>query len=337
MRRAINKLSLLFLLSLFCFVPAANAQIDQWGYWNNGVSESWWFSAEDFTKGEADSAIEKWNEVGSQLKGADPNSWYGDYFRGDETHGIFFRVSDTNFVMVRVDKCAARVMSLSYGTVRFTSTQFQLQPQFAKSAKSQHAHDTASFAFDFVGVKWRKTLMLVAETEMPDFGDYVAGLGKYNYSDFRYWLGNEFFNKLGPAYSIENSDQPQVPQGYEHFLKEPITATITAVKSRTVKKNYSYENPDGTGASNFEPVSLTTVTIDAGSAHGLKRGMFLRVVRPNENESVRLLQVGKFSSTGVIARDLIDGHEKFFDGDTEQLRPYPRIQSGWRLTTSHLR
>ena len=333
MWRRIYQTSLLLLLGL-AVVPRVAAQIDRWGYWENGVSEAWWFSADEFTKVDADAAIAKWNQIGEELS-VSPNDWAGDYFRGDSTHGTFLRLSGSGFVMVDVDKCAARVMKLSFGGLQATPEKILLQAEFTNPSKVSHPHSSGAPLSAFVRVKWRGMLLLIAENEMSNFGDYVANLGKYNYSEFGYFPEDAFFfkNTSGQAH---NNGHPEVPKGYERFLKEPIKASITRVKSRTIKKEYSYENPDGTGTSYFHPVSLTVVTIDGGSDRGLKEGMFLHVISPDEGDSVRLLRVGRSTSTGVIIRDLIEGKELFLNESNEQ-RPSSKIRAGWQLTTSRLR
>ena len=334
MNLATFKINLFPALFLLLTASPATAQIDRWGYWENGVSEPWWFSAEEFTQADADAAIARWNHIGEQLKNERSDEWSGHYFRGDSTHGTFLRWSKSGFVMVDVDKCQAKVIRLRYGKVESTPVRFVFASEYTNQPNSQHTPEWKRASLVFVPVKWGGAFMLIAEDEMAHFGDFVAGLGKYNYTDYDYFFRSEFLSKGGDA-DTKGSEEPQVPPAYQRFLKQPITASITSVKSRTVKKEYSYENPDGTGGSYLDPVSLTTVTIDAGSDHGLKRGMFLQVSN-REGDSVRLLKVEKLSSTGVIVRNLIDGEEKFFDDDRETLRPHSRIRAGWRLTTSHL-
>lgn len=321
-------------IAFTCFVPTATAQIDRWGYWENGVSEAWSFSPEQFSQKQADDAIAKWNQIGAVSK---TDEWSGDYFRGDDTHGTFLRWSKSGFVIVDVDKCAARVMGLSYGRVYPTEPLIRFNPEFENWPQTQHSHGSSKGVPSLVPVKWRGSSMLIAENEMAEFGDYVAGLGRFGYGEAGYFLSVPFYNKLKEKNSVEDKGPPQVPRGYDRFIKAPVAASITAVKSKAVRKTYSYENPDGTGGSYYEPVSLTTVTVDVGSDRGLKRGMFLYSVSPHEGDSVRLIRVGKLTSTGIIIRDMTDGKEMFFDANADQQRPHSKVQTGWRLTTSPLR
>ena len=81
------------------------------------------------------------------------------------------------------------------------------------------------------------------------------------------------------------------------------------------------------------PVNLMTVVVSAGTALGLKRGMFLNVIDPRQNERVRILRAGRTNSTGVIVRELDEnGQEVPFDHETGER--YPKIIAGRKLTTS---
>ncbi|HET6891555.1 MAG TPA: hypothetical protein VFH31_10665 [Pyrinomonadaceae bacterium] len=163
--------------ALFAFPHNSSAQLDQWAYWDNGVSESWWFSSADFGKEEAVTAVKLWQRIGEEIKEQQSDELGGDYFRGGETHGTFLRWSNkTGFVMAHVDKCQAKVMGLSYGRAEGSSTKIEFFPEFSKSHKSNHSHSQSSDLnrLRFVPVNWRGSIMLVAEHEMADFGDFVA-------------------------------------------------------------------------------------------------------------------------------------------------------------------
>jgi len=190
--------------------------------------------------------------------------------------------------------------------------------------------------------------MLIEESMMSDFGDYVAGLGKYNYRQGFFFLDYaEFFTRRRAAEDTQTPETPQtrtgeeadhaasvpvVPSGYERFLKRPIEANITAVGKRQMRNNYSYENADGSGAS-YARASLTFVTVNAGAARGLKRGMFLHVVNPAEGDVVRIIRVGRQTSNGVLIRILEEGDAETFYDD-QQPRSHSKVAAGWKLTTS---
>ena len=324
------------------------AQIDQWGYWQNGVSESWWFSKAEFTAPQADEAVLRWKNIGDELQNTHSSDWAGTYFTGTETHGTYMRWSaEKGFIIAHIDKCQAKVMGVTFGTVEVSPTVIKFLPEFNNvQNKHQHSHSGRVASIRFVPVKVDRALLMIKENEMPAFGDFIAGLGNYNFSDFHYVFTTEFPTKLAVEGQASSSidaeeDSPKgaspvvtVPAGYDRFLKRPIEATITNVGRKQVRKHYSYQNSDGTGVSFHEGVSLTTVTLSAGTTHGLKKGMFIRIVKPHEGERIRIVRAGKFSSTGIVIRSLVDGSETFFDGksDTDQL--HLKIVPGWKLTTA---
>jgi hypothetical protein len=269
----------------------------------------------------------------------------GDYFSGSDTHGTYMRWSEkAGFIIAHIDKCQAKVMSVTYGRVEVSPTLVQFFPEFNKTTMSQGhslSHSPALTALRFVPIEWGEAHLLVPEGEMSDFGDYIAGLGKYNYrSAFPLFEYTEFLTKSRSGSVVMSgeinvvSGSPVVPQSYEQFLKRPIEGVIAGVGRRVVKRDYSYQNPDGSGAS-YTLAALTFVTVSAGSANGLRPGMFLRVSAPDEGDIVRILRAGKFSSMGIVIRDLDENSkETFFDGDSEKYRAHSKIALGWQLTTS---
>ena len=336
---------ILIVLSLPIVELTTSAQRDQWGYWNNGITESWWFSAEEFTAEEAADAVARWDVIGSANGKQKTSAWEGDYFRGGDTHGTYVRWSRrTGYVMAHVDKCQAKVMALSYGRVEVTPTRVAFYPELNKKAGKSHASSHSDLGgppsvMRYVPVKWGSKLLLVDESEMSEFGDYLVGLGKFNgryglldleYEQFFARLENTTKdNSVGENLIINESDRPIVPIGDEHFLKRPIEATVTSIGKTRVAKKYSYETFDGAGITH-ERVLLTFVSVNAGTAQGLKPGMFLRVAKLATEDSVRIVRVGRSSSTAVVIRDLPQEAEPSRRRGEDSYK----IKAGWQLTTS---
>ena len=312
------------------------AQVDQWGAWENGITESWSLSSNTFTAQEAAEAIARWKLIGAN----EHDDWAGDYFSGGETHGTYVRWSRTGFVIADVDKCQALVMGVTYGRVEVTPALIQFIPEFKKSSNS-HAHGQTLThelaAVSLVPVKWRDELFLVPQDRIKDFSDYVAGLG-----DFNALLGlnlgdleESYFYSRYAGKNVVSVGTPVLPREYEHLLKRPITGTVTAVEGRSLRRNYSYEFTSKILSSVIEhkSASLTFIRVNVGSIHGARKGIFLRVSDPNLGETVRLIAVGRTSSKGVLVRDVARGRETYYD-DAQRERTYPRAAVGWRLTTA---
>ncbi|HEV3469229.1 MAG TPA: hypothetical protein VG148_07900 [Pyrinomonadaceae bacterium] len=324
--------------------PAA-AQVDKWGFWENGVSEAWWLSAKDFTEEDGAGVVARWNAAGRA--GASANAWAGDYFRGGSTHGTYVRWSpEGGFVIAHVNKCAAQAVGVVYGRAEFTPSLVRFVPEFSRGASRPHAHGDQHHApppaeLRFVPVEWGGQRLLVPEDEMDDFGDFLAGLGRYNDWGVFLFLGyTEFLTQFsgpeggdgggGPAVS---ASRPKVPAGYERFLKRPVEGAIIAVGRSRVVRDYSEGVPNGRVM--YGRARLTPVTVNVGTDHGAADGMMLRVSEPAEGDGVRIVRAGKRTSKGVVARSLDkDGRATFYDYQSGQERPHSPVKAGWSLTTS---
>lgn len=324
-------------------LPEARAQLDEDGRWVNGVTESWWLD-EGITKAEGEAAAARWKEIRDGFARVDvPRGWAGTYFRGSETHGTYMRWSPRGFVIARIDKCRALVMGLVYGRVEATPTLVQFFPELDKESAGGHGshHGGAQHAarprdvIRFVPVEWRGRRLLIAEREMEEFGDYVAGLGSYNGDFVTRFLDYENFFR-GPDKDDRGvgsvSAQPVVPTGYERFIKRPIEARVTSVGRRVFKSDYFIESKHS--SMNFARASLTRVTISAGSEQGVKEGLVFRVTRPDEGDTVFITRAGRRTSEAVVVREIDQrGVENFYDSEYRERR-HSKVARGWRLTTS---
>lgn len=322
-------------------LPEARAQLDEDRRWVNGVTESWWL-ADGFTDADASAAAARWKAIGDELAGAKGAAWTGDYFRGGETHGTYLRWSPrAGFVIAHVNKCAATVMGLVHGRVEATPGLVRFFPELDKHAAGGHGgHDAARShagprdVLNFVPVEWRGGRVLVAEEEMADFGDYVAGLGRYNqWVSFIFLDYSPFFFHMGKD-EAGGSPSPAVPPAYRRFLKKPVEARVTSVGRRILRRDYHVKG-ENTSMS-FERASLTYVTIDAGSERGVKPGMILRVVRDGEEEdSLLVVRAGRRASTAALVREVDErGAETFYSHAESREKRRSKVTAGWRLTTS---
>lgn len=330
-------LPLTFVALVICLVATrpAQAQVDKWGAWENGVTESWWLSSKTFTDEDVANAIARWKSIG-EIKSLD---WEGDYFSGSEVHGTYVRWSPGGgFIIADVDKCQALVMSLTYGRVNATPGLIEFIPEFSKSSKSHghHSRKGADAVLSFVPIKWQSSLYLIHKDKIDEFTDYVAGLGKFNaLNAMDAFLPDwPFYSK--PTGKLVTDDGPVLPVEYQRFVKTPITGKITAVLGRKIQRKYSYEftSEAFSFATEHDLASLTTVTVNIGSIHGARKGLFLRVVNPNLGEALRLIEVGRTSSRGVLVRQVENRKEKYYDNDAESEREYPPVAVGWTLTTA---
>jgi len=338
-RNLFGRIALTTLLALLCAGSAQEsfAQVDKWGAWENGITESWWLSSKTFTNKDAEAAITRWKLIGSSDRRGTSQSWAGDYFSGGETHGTYVRWSAAGFVIADVDKCQALVMSLTYGSVKASDSLIQFVPEFSKSSQS-HAHMSSParepVVLSFVPVRWDNQLFLIPQNRIQDFADYVAGLGDFNGLHGFSLEDSFFYSRDAGEHAV--ADAPVLPQQYQRFLNKPITARVTAIEGRRLQRNYSYEFKSKTMSfsTGYELASLTFVRVNIGSTHGAKKGLFLRISDPDLGETVRLIEVGQTSSKGVLVRSVERGKETYYDNDAQRELAYPRVVSGWKLTSA---
>ena len=319
-------------------------EFDGYGRWVNGVTEPWRFP-DSATKETITEAQVRWANIHSELRAAHDNPWKGNYFIGTDTHGSYLRLSPSHsFVLFHVDKCQATVMGLSFGKVIFSDSLIQLVPEKTESFSPTHGGHSQR-VIKFLPVIWRGVEYLVPENEISDFGDYVAGLGKYND-----WAGNhieivEFFARIGEQegravdvlgrLTRTNADKkhysdPLMPPGYERFVKKPINARITARN-----RSYTQHDPDN----EWWDKLITQVSIDAGASHGVKEKMILRLLEMKgfggQGEVVRITKVGLRSAQGIIERPVRKRPcVKFDSKDDCQSPEYEPVRVGTRVTTN---
>jgi hypothetical protein len=311
-----------FFLILCLDLPSAAQSQNYTFQWNNGVTESWWVDLNAITRPELDAGIERWRLIQAENDNSRSHQWAGDYFSGSDTHGTYMRWSpQAGFVLAHVDKCAASLMGLSYGTVRISPTSVEFIFEYQRSLRSHghgQAHTPTLSIIKFVPIRWDNIQYLVREDEMADFGDYVGGFGRYN-QEYGLLDYIPFFSRSIGEGENNYEGLPQVPPGYERFIRRPIDAVITAVGRPRLRRS-----SDAVGTWHYW--QHTPVSVNVGSANGVERGMFFRVLSSDQGETVKIVQVGRRSSTGVIIR--------WVDENRRVMGRYPRIRVGWLLTTS---
>jgi hypothetical protein len=315
-----------------------DGELDQQGRWINGVTEPWWFP-DNIPAEDVKSAQSVWSSIGNQSA---VDGLTGDYFIGGDTHGGYLRWIDGRYVLFNVDKCQAKVMAFSYGTVVSTPGLVQLIPERKASGATNHRHGPET-NLRFLPVTWRNARYLVPENEIAEFGDYVAGLGKYNSHDFTLLEYAQFFFK--PRNTTSSSESatiekrrdlfvvPLVPQGYEKFIKRPIDGNIVARA-----KAYVRHNPENEWWNDL----IIPVSLNVGSAKGLKEKMVVRVPGTEgfggSEEYVEITKVSLNSARGIIARPVRKLPCIKFDPADDCRNPdYPVIKAGLRVTTNPVR
>jgi hypothetical protein len=304
----------------------AEAQLDQYGRWENGVSEAWWFD-DSLSKPEIEIVKARWRAIQNEFSHSN-DGFAGEYFEGGETHGTYFRWAPKNgFVRVDVDKCAARVMGFSYGDALPDRPFLTLVTKGSGSSQGAHSHHKPAMN-RFALVTWRSIPYLMVEQDIQAFCEYVAGLGKFNtglHGHFDLW---PFPFYTGRGTETGTADElPIVPAGYEHLVRRSIDASISAVGARTVRKfRVDYDD-----APHYE--SRIHVTIDAGRNQGVRLGMKFVVLDSTEDDELVITSVGMKRSTGVMVRFVEETPQTHFSQWKDYDR-YSPVKAGWKVSTS---
>jgi hypothetical protein len=305
------------------------AQLDEAGRWENGITEAWRYDTDVIKKDEIIAANSRWESVAADDRDEAADEWTGDYYRGSRVHGTFLRWSPrSGFVMVGVDECAATIMDLRYGNAASSQTLVQFFPEFHKNSRTHGHASRGSSQLGFVPVKWRGVHYLIEESDMKAFGDWYSGLGNNSSTDF--WMaGLQFFAKSGDKESRTADEPPVVPAGYERFLKKPIDAQIIFAGKRVIRitKRETYTE------SLYR--SFTTVTINVGRVHGVKPGMSFHLLTSGHSDDITITSVSERSAIGSIERFLEEQPNKPpTRWSDKQDSDYIPIVIGSRVTTS---
>ncbi len=319
-RKLTTALLLLLVLSLIC--PAAYAQdkeIDGWTKsWIEGVGELLLHDYTRYSREDVAAAQVKLQQLKDGLQRPQGGEWAGvyriDYMEtdiGTVSLEAMYWSPQSGFINYYVYTCLPELRHLNFGEATSLPGIVKMTPEYpARSGRRQQS------AINYVKVKWGARHYLIPEDTLDDFSDSVAGLTLRRMDEAitiqPFWLKSDDFKKPSTGW-------PVLPPGYERFLKRPIEAVITEVGAGRILKDYD------DGQIHYDSANVTSVTLNKGSAEGVKVNMNFRALKTGE--TVRIKQASQHSSTGIIVRDVQAG------GEQEREECSPKIRIGWRLTT----
>lgn len=316
MLRAFVKFGVALLLIAFG-LPPQRAQSQDAGYagqrWDNGIGHSSWDLAlepEDRKR-----MLSLWDSIGEDLK-TDKNDLAGTYVKGGNS-GFFLRWSVAKGFVVVPYFDQNLITDYGYGKVTLVDdSEVVFTP-----AKDLHG----GRGLGRMPGKWTAILGHFVPVEMlADFGKFRAGLGDYN--EFNGSCCDFAPDFLGGR--IDRRDKPLptgVPARYKHFIKDPITGTITFVGKQRRVRGWGYRGK--LYSQWMEKAVLIPVSIDVGSWHGVKKNMLFRMSsEPQFERYLQVREVNRRRSKGYVVRDIS------FGGDQD--KPLPPIRVGIKITTS---
>jgi len=292
--------------------------------WNNGIGHSSWDLA--LEPDDRKRMLSLWDAIGEDLK-TEKNDLAGTFLTGGYNSGYFLRWSVAKGFVVVPYFDQNLITDYGYGTVTSVDN--------SEVIFTPEKDLNGGRGLDRMPRKWTAILgRLVPVKLLKDFGMFRAGLGVYN----------EFNGKcceFTPGFLTNRIDRPDkalptgIPARYKHFIKDPITGTITTVRKPRHVRNWGYQGE--LHGEWMEQAVLIPVSINVGSRHGVKSNMLFRMSgEPRNTRYVQVRAVSSQRSTCYVVQDISsNGKEGFYhDYETDQDKPLPTIRVGIRITTS---
>ena len=317
-----------FLLSvivvlLSALVVAAQAVDDKSRVWNNGIGHSAWELGMD--PKDQKLLLELWESIGKDLE-TNTHKLAGTYVKGGYNWGYFLRWSPPKGFIVIPYFDQNLITDFGYGKVSMADDSDVI---FTSERQLKGGR-----GLERMPERWTVILgYLVPVEQLRDFGQFRAGLGKYNEFNGRCCEFTPSFlcSKIDPA---ENPLPTTIPSKYTNFIQPPITGQITFVGRRKMVKNWGY---DGVLYSDWmEKAILIPVTIDAGRRSGVKPKMLFNLVgEPDFDQYLEIVRVNARTSNGYVVRNMsFKTPQTYYDDETKAEKPLPPIRIGIRVTTS---
>ncbi|HEX5709255.1 MAG TPA: hypothetical protein VFX96_18270, partial [Pyrinomonadaceae bacterium] len=283
---------------------------------------------------DAEALRARWRAIEEELKTTE-SEFAGIYEQGGEMRQTFVGFAPrAGFVYFYVYEHFA-VIDFSHGSVEVTPSEivFTVEREQQSESFNKQPHPTPR---RWVAARWNRTNHLVPEPRISDFGDYVAGLGRYN--DFNGPCCGFAPFLMSPARVAPERDyeHPAVPAKYERLMKRPIEATILWVGRKRRVKDYGSEGELYEHL--HQQATLTPVRLDAGRRRGVRRGLLFRLAGVEGYEGtaqyLKITRVLPDSSQGVVVRDLDEeGRETFYDLDSKKSLPFAPVAVGMKVST----
>lgn len=327
-RKLLRTIVVLHFSLLFIFCAIGLAQDDEFECVENG---NWiyhdyalCYEYKNYSKEDVAGAQLKFGKIKADIE-AKSDEWTGKYIAmfGGEVNRVGLIYSPQNgYVRYNVYTCRPTLRSVSYGDVSDEPTVLWTKPVYSLNTRRKTADPTK-----YIKVKWGEKHLLVEESDLKGFLNKIVGLNLPTVDED----GTTIMDWYDVWEKEEDNEKtvtglPVLPPEYVKLLPRPIEAKIIAVSKRIVKKIEDEYNDEP----RYE--SHVPVTINVGAEQGVKVGMTFRII--SQDEQFEITRVERKKAFGVIKRDLDEnGRETFYDSESETYKPYPKVTSGWRLTT----
>lgn len=219
--------------------------------------------------------------IRAEISGLTEHAWAGEYYKGDGlSENCYLSISPKQGYVFEWYGCLG-LYDRNYGSV--SAQGHELHLQYTLSSQRRPGLGLAPI---LVPVSWGNRHYLVPNDEIIEFCNAV------NIGSERNWESGRFFLRRGDPTETPTSF-PNVPEEFKpYLLQKPIDAKILSVGKYTTEPSVVEWK-----------FKITPVTIDAGSASGLRVGMELQVLEPpapSTYQTVKITKVEQARSEGVV-------------------------------------
>ena len=293
---------------------------------NGQDSESkYWYPVEPFRievdrqNPEVRVLLERWDRIGSEAQ-AVTTGFAGTYLKSGYRGWLLRWAPGVGFVYVYHYE-GLSIIDFSYGKVEVTPSEIRFIPE--RDMRESFRGTELRTPTTWVAAQAAQSKFMIPKDEVKSFGQYIAGLHDYNDFNGPCCEFDPFF--VAPVSTEARSVSTiVVPNGYQRFMRRPITGRIVSVGKPRMVKSYGLKGK--LYSHSFAESSLTTIAIDVGRIHGLRKNMLLRLVGDQfslPGQYIRVTSVGKRTASAVLIRPV----------DNQQTS-FPPIRPGMRVTTS---
>lgn len=238
--------------------------------------------------------------IDEELANSLNDEWAGEYYCGDRLgYNISLKIAPKNGFIFTHTGCMG-LYGFNHGDVTVAGNLLRLN--FTEPEGEIDNRDVTS---ELNTVRWGERHYLIATERMIDFCNAIN-----NGFEPGLYLGSLFLHKKEDE-KKKVTGEPLIPvQFREYLLKKPLRAEITEVLNHTVFSEDIMKR------------NVTEVIVNIGTADGLKKGMELRVVKPDISSEIEITEVYEHSARGILVQLQFDDDIKI-------------PTRGWQAITGH--
>ena len=307
------------------------------------VSESrYWYPVEPFrievdTKNpEVRELLDRWDRIGIETQGVTDGP-AGMYLKSGYRGWLLRWAPHAGFVYVYHSE-GLDIIDFSYGRVEETSSEIRFIPE--REMRKSWRGIKLNTPLIWVAAKSTQLKFMIPQDQMKDFGEFVAGLRDYNDFNGPCCEFDPFFVSPVRAGQLASGvSDILVPDEYQRFMRPPITGRIVSIGERRIVKDYGMDR--NLFGHLFQNSSLTTIAINIGRIHGIKKNMLLRFAGEQFNlpgQYIQITSVRRQTAVAVVIRSIDERNndDSYLENpvESDKRTSFPPLRAGMRITTS---